>query len=124
MRSVPFPMGGTAAILERRRRAIPHCRERVPRVPGADRAMSDEPSTAPIDRRVILKGLAAAGIGTATFRRSLAAQAEQAGRVSPEMIKQAEWIAGLELSDKEREGAARSAQRSLEMYRALRAVDV
>src|SRR5215208_6030374 len=79
---------------------------------------------APVGRRAILKGLAAMGVGSATFRRALAAQADQAGKVSPEMIKQAEWVAGLELSDKEREGAARSVQRSLEQYRTLRAVEV
>src|SRR5205814_699389 len=46
------------------------------------------------------------------------------GKVSPEMIKQAEWIAGLELSDKEREGAARAVQRNLDSFRALREVEV
>ena len=54
-------------------------------------------------RRAVLKGLAALGVGTATFRRALAAQAAQAGPVTPEMIKQAEWIAGLDLTDEERD---------------------
>ena len=53
-------------------------------------------------RRTLLKGLAGLGVGTATFRRALAAQAAQAGAVTPEMIKQAEWIAGLELTEEER----------------------
>ena len=47
-------------------------------------------------RRAILKALAVLGAGTATFRRVLAAQSAAAGKVTPEMIKQAEWIAGLE----------------------------
>src|SRR5215217_68607 len=71
-----------------------------------DESHEPGPDGAPMGRRAILKGLTALGVGTATFRRALAAQAEQSGKVSPAMIKQAEWIAGLELSDKEREGAA------------------
>lgn len=71
-----------------------------------------------------MKTLATLGIGTATFRRALAAQADQEGNVSPEMIKQAEWIAGLELSDEERETTARSVQRSLGSFKTLREVEV
>src|SRR5215217_8127704 len=89
-----------------------------------DESHEPGPDGAPMGRRAILKGLTALGVGTASFRRALAVQAEQAGKVSPEMIKQAEWIAGLELSDKEREGAARSVQRNLEAFRALREVEV
>ena len=61
-----------------------------------------------LTRRTLLQGLAVLGIGTATFRRALAAQAAQAGAVTPEMIKQAEWIAGLDLTDEERASAART----------------
>ena len=35
-------------------------------------------------------------------RRRRGAQAAQAGTVTPDMIKQAEWIAGLELTEDER----------------------
>src|SRR4051812_43784722 len=86
--------------------------------PGA----SDE--HAPVGRRAILRGLTALGVGSAAFRRALAVQAEQAGKVSPEMVKQAEWIAGLELTDEEREATARSGQRSLDSFRSLRKVEV
>ena len=58
-------------------------------------------------RRAVLKGLTALGAGSLTFRRALAAQAAQAGTVTPEMIKQAEWIAGLELTEDERTRTAR-----------------
>ncbi len=61
---------------------------------------------AALPRRAILKGLAALGIGSATFRRAVAAQAVEAGKVTPEMIKQAEWIAGLELTEDERKATA------------------
>src|SRR3954447_16490771 len=77
-------------------------------------------SSTGLRRRAILKGLAAFGVGTEAFRRALTAQAVQAGKVTPEMIRQAEWIAGLELTDKEREGAARRVTESLESFHALR----
>ena len=63
----------------------------------------------------LLKALGLLGVGTVTFRRALAAQAAQAGTVTPEMIRQAEWIAGLELTDKERESTAKEVQESLEL---------
>jgi Asp-tRNA(Asn)/Glu-tRNA(Gln) amidotransferase A subunit family amidase/Asp-tRNA(Asn)/Glu-tRNA(Gln) amidotransferase C subunit len=75
-------------------------------------------------RRAALKALAALGVGTATFRRAVAAQAEGAGKVTPEMIKQAEWIAGLELTDEERDSTARALQRTLGSFEALRKVEV
>ena len=77
-----------------------------------------------VHRRTILKSLAALGAGSVAFRRALAAQAAAAGKVTPEMIKQAEWIAGLELTEKERESAAKEVQKSLESFQQLRKVNV
>ena len=76
-------------------------------------------------RRAVLRALAALGVGTPTFRRAVAAQAGQGGAITPEMIKQAEWIAGLELTDAERESAARSLKNECLPYvEALRKVPV
>ncbi|WP_435016478.1 amidase [Tundrisphaera sp. TA3] len=75
-------------------------------------------------RRAILRGLLALGLGTATFRRALAARAADEGRVTPEMIRQAEWISGLELSDEERDQAAKDVRNSLARFEALRKVEV
>jgi Asp-tRNA(Asn)/Glu-tRNA(Gln) amidotransferase A subunit family amidase len=75
-------------------------------------------------RRTVLKALAALGVGTEPFRRALAAQAEATGKVTAEMIRQAEWIAGLDLTDEEREETAGAVQRSLESFAALRKVEV
>lgn len=75
-------------------------------------------------RRAALKTLAALGVGTPIFRRALAAQAGEAGKVSPEMVKQAEWIAGLTLTDAERETTARALEQSLESFGELRKVEV
>jgi Asp-tRNA(Asn)/Glu-tRNA(Gln) amidotransferase A subunit family amidase len=77
-----------------------------------------------LSRRAILKSLAVVGAGSLTFRRALAAQAAQAGSVTKEMIKQAEWIAGLELTEDERTRTARSVQQSLASFAELRKVDV
>ena len=77
---------------------------------------------ASLPRRAILRGLAALGIGTLTFRRAVAAQAVEAGKVTPDMVKQAEWIAGLELTDDERKATAASIQRTLGSFEALRKV--
>jgi len=71
-----------------------------------------------------LKSLALLGVGTSTFQRALAAQAAQAGTVTPEMIKQSEWIAGLELTQDERTSTARTIARSLSSFADLRKVDV
>jgi Asp-tRNA(Asn)/Glu-tRNA(Gln) amidotransferase A subunit family amidase len=75
-------------------------------------------------RRAVLKGLAVLGLGSLTFRRALAVQAAQSGTVTPEMIKQAEWIAGLDFTDNERTSAARSVEQSLRSFAALRKVEV
>ncbi len=86
--------------------------------------MSADDGSVGLRRRTLLKGLAGLGIGSATFRRALAAQAAQAGTVTPEMIKQAEWIAGLNLTEEERASTVRSLTRSLSSFAELRKVDV
>jgi Asp-tRNA(Asn)/Glu-tRNA(Gln) amidotransferase A subunit family amidase len=74
------------------------------------------------DRRLILKGLAGLGLGTATWRRALAVQVAEAAEITPAMIANAEWIAGIELSDEERETITRSVQRVVNDIRDLRSV--
>ena len=56
-----------------------------------------------ISRRGVLKVLGGLGVGTAAFQRALAAQVQEAGAITPEMIQKSEWIAGLELTEEERE---------------------
>src|SRR5687767_14669670 len=53
-------------------------------------------------RRQLLSTLAGLGVGSTVFQRAVVAQAPKEGRVTEEMIKQAEWIAGLKLSDEDR----------------------
>lgn len=75
-------------------------------------------------RRDALQVLAGLGIGSAVFQRSLAAQVEAAGKVTPEMISQAEWIAGLQLSDDERKAAAAAVNNDISKFAALREAKV
>ncbi len=73
-------------------------------------------------RRQVLKALAAVGVGSAVFRRALAAQVEGAVTVTPEMIRQAEWIAGLKLSPEDRQSTAQAVQQTLRNFQTLRRV--
>jgi Asp-tRNA(Asn)/Glu-tRNA(Gln) amidotransferase A subunit family amidase len=76
----------------------------------------------PVTRRRVLQVLGALGIGTATFQRAVAAQVQQARDVTPEMIQQAEWIAGLELSEEDRKTTARAVRQNLNSFATLRTV--
>jgi Asp-tRNA(Asn)/Glu-tRNA(Gln) amidotransferase A subunit family amidase len=66
-----------------------------------------DPRSSPT-RRQILQALAGLGIGSAVFQRALAAEAGKGTSITPEMIEQAEWIAGLKLSEAERKSLASS----------------
>jgi Asp-tRNA(Asn)/Glu-tRNA(Gln) amidotransferase A subunit family amidase len=78
----------------------------------------------PMTRRSVLGALAGLGLGTAAFQRALAAQAEQAGKVTPEMIQQAEWIAGITLTEDQRKAAAGAVQREGQKLDAIRKAPV
>jgi Asp-tRNA(Asn)/Glu-tRNA(Gln) amidotransferase A subunit family amidase len=62
------------------------------------------------------------GIGSAVFRRALAAQVEQAQTLTTEMLGQAEWIAGLQLSDEDRKAIVQGVQQTLRDCETLRRV--
>jgi Asp-tRNA(Asn)/Glu-tRNA(Gln) amidotransferase A subunit family amidase len=76
-----------------------------------------------ITRRRALAILGGAGIGTAVFQRALAATAA-AGPISPEMVADAEWIAGIKLTPAQREAAVRSLNRYRESLKRIRAIDL
>ncbi|HLN30168.1 MAG TPA: amidase [Gemmataceae bacterium] len=73
-------------------------------------------------RRQLLQTLGAIGIGSTVFQRALAAQVEQAGSVTSEMIAQAEWIAGLKLSEEDRKTTSRALQSRLRDFDTLREI--
>jgi Asp-tRNA(Asn)/Glu-tRNA(Gln) amidotransferase A subunit family amidase len=80
--------------------------------------------TRPFSRRHVLAALAGVGIGSISFQRALAAQAEQAGKVTPDLIEQAEWIAGIKLAEEDRQAVAAAVQRDQRKFEALRPVDL
>jgi Amidase len=75
-----------------------------------------------LPRRRVLKVLGSLGVGSAVFRRALAAQVQETGMVTPEMVQQAEWVAGLQLKPEDREAAARGLKQALDGFKKLRAV--
>ncbi len=82
------------------------------------------PDSQPFSRRQLLAALASAGVGTVAFQRALAAQAEQAGKITPELIQQSEWIAGITLTEEDRKSVADAVQRDQRKFEALRKVDL
>jgi Asp-tRNA(Asn)/Glu-tRNA(Gln) amidotransferase A subunit family amidase len=75
-------------------------------------------------RRELFAALAAAGIGSEALQHALVAQAEKPDAVSADAIKEAEAIAGLELSEDDRKQVARLLTRWKTNFRTLRAVKV
>jgi Asp-tRNA(Asn)/Glu-tRNA(Gln) amidotransferase A subunit family amidase len=82
------------------------------------------PDSQPFSRRQLLAALASVGVGTAAFQRALAAQAEQAGKITPELIQQSEWIAGITLTEEDRKSVAGAVERDQRKFEALRKVDL
>lgn len=64
-----------------------------------------------MNRRTLLKALALTGVGTPVFQRALGAMILQDGELTKESIANAEWVAGVELTDEEREELARGLRR-------------
>jgi Asp-tRNA(Asn)/Glu-tRNA(Gln) amidotransferase A subunit family amidase len=75
-------------------------------------------------RRQVLGILSASGIGTAAFRRAVAQTTEQIAAIDEKSIRNAEWVAGIELTDEERKTAVASVQSVLRKCEQMRAVAV
>ena len=78
-----------------------------------------ETASAPVSRRSAIAAIAGLGIGSAVFQRALAAQVQEESRITPEMVAQAEWVAGITLSEDDRKAAAGSLQRDRQRYESL-----
>ncbi|HEV8070418.1 MAG TPA: amidase [Planctomycetaceae bacterium] len=76
-----------------------------------------------LSRRRALKILAAAGIGTGIFHRALAARVA-GGTISPQMVAEAEWIAGIKLTAAQREAAAKHLNEFQGSLKRIRAIDL
>src|SRR5262245_40582028 len=77
-----------------------------------------------LSRRKGLAALAGLGVGTAACQRAVAWQAEQSGKVTAELIQQAEWIAGITLTDEERTAIATTVERDQRRFESLRKVEL
>ncbi len=86
--------------------------------------MSERDSQIQSTRRQILTVLAATGIGSITWQRAVAQQAANSGTVTDEMLRAAEWVADLQLSDEEREATREGVMRQLKKMHRLREVEV
>ncbi len=81
-------------------------------------------------RRDLLAAAAAVGIGNATFHRAVAATAATAaaaqpeGGVTAEMVKGAEWVAGITLTEAERKTVASEMTRTLRQIAALNKLEI
>jgi Asp-tRNA(Asn)/Glu-tRNA(Gln) amidotransferase A subunit family amidase len=87
--------------------------------------MADESNVAKdveFNRRNILAALAGLCVGSAAFQRALAWQAEKAGKITTEQIQQAEWIAGIALSEDDRKAVAAAVERDQRRIASLREV--
>jgi Asp-tRNA(Asn)/Glu-tRNA(Gln) amidotransferase A subunit family amidase len=76
------------------------------------------------DRRAVLASLAGLGVGTAVFHHALAQQVTDSRAITPEMIQQAEWVAGLELAEEDRAAVAGKVQSALQRFEEMRKVEV
>ncbi len=75
-------------------------------------------------RRVWIAQLSSMGIGSLAFQRALAHQVSLANAVSSEMIRDAQWIADIELTEAEQTLLAKQIQSQLENERKLRALNI
>ena len=85
---------------------------------------SDKPkkTAAPLTRRQVLHRASAAGVASAVFGRALAALASESGEVTAEMIRQAEWISGLNLTEEQRKMMETGVTGMLEDFAKVRGV--
>jgi Asp-tRNA(Asn)/Glu-tRNA(Gln) amidotransferase A subunit family amidase len=76
-----------------------------------------------LSRRSALAVLGSAGIGTVVFQRALAATAE-AGSVTPQMVANAEWVAGIKLTEPQREAVVNAFKFAREDLGHLRPIEL
>ncbi len=76
-----------------------------------------------LSRRSALAVLGRAGIGTAVFQRALAATAG-GGPVSPQMVADAEWVAGIKLTEPQREAVVKAFKWAPEDLEHVRAIEL
>ena len=84
--------------------------------------MPDKILETELTRRKVFGVLAGLGIGTSALHDAIASQAVKKGDVTPDSIKEAERIAGIELSEADRKEVAGSVKRAMGRYARLRKI--
>ncbi len=77
-----------------------------------------------LSRRALLAALSGIGLTSTVFARALWAQAADADKITADMIRQAEWIADIKLTDQQRDKLAENLERNRREAASLRAVPV
>ena len=77
-----------------------------------------------INRRNLLKALAATGIGTTVFHRAAVAMATQVGEFDKSALQQAAWVTDMELSDEAAESILASVKDTSKKLAALRKIEL
>ena len=80
-----------------------------------------------LNRRRLLQALAATGIGTATLHRAAVTVAQETPdgvKIDKDVLKQAEWISGNELTDEQRESLVRSVKQNQSGIEQLRKLEL
>src|SRR5262249_52350158 len=98
-----------------------------PRTPLEEATAMKPPAPATPSRRELLAAAAALGIGSATFHRALAVEAAAAqptGGVTTEMVENAEWVAGIELTEAQRKQVAAGLTGHLQGVAGLHKIEV
>ena len=75
-------------------------------------------------RRKVLQVISALGVGSAIFGRALVALAAEKSKITEAMVRQAEWVSGLEFTDEKRTLMLEGVNDTLADYAKLRAVAV
>lgn len=76
------------------------------------------------NRRTWMAQLTALGIGSVAFQRVLAHKASQTGAITAQMVTDAQWIADIELTDREKATLVKQLQDQSENERKLRALNL
>lgn len=79
-----------------------------------------------VSRRDLLAAVAAVGVGNVTFQRAVVASAAQpkVEAVTPEMVKNAEWIAGITLTEAERKQVAGAMTNTLQRVASFNKLEI
>lgn len=91
---------------------------------STDEPSNDGPVPVHLDRRAFMAYFSALGLGGTLFPGVLWARIQAAQEITPEMVRQAEAIAGLEFSDEQREEMVRALSRNHRAYTTMREVEL